>query len=120
MKIFDSIKQIVIIAIFSLLGELINRLLPLPIPGSIYGMFFLFLALMGGVVKLSSVKKISDILIYLLPLLFIAPAVGLLEIWPTMKAFLVEFLIITIVSTVIVAIVAGRVTQYLINHKKNR
>ena len=49
------LSQIGIILAVSFVGELLNMLLPLPIPASIYGMVILFVALATGVVKLSSV-----------------------------------------------------------------
>jgi holin-like protein len=113
------LKQIAIILAVSFLGEFLNWLLPFPIPGSIYGMVILFVALMTGVIKLSSVKNVGDFLIDILPLLFIPPTVGLLEAWPIMQGFLGAIIVISIVSTVIVAAVSGRVTQYFLKNKNN-
>ena len=113
------LKQIAIILAVSFLGEVLNWLLPLPIPGSIYGMVILFVALMTGVIKLSSVKNAGDFLIDILPLLFIPPTVGLLEAWPVMQSFLGAIIVISIVSTIIVAAASGRVTQYILKHKNN-
>jgi holin-like protein len=113
------LKQIAIILAVSFLGEFLNWLLPFPIPGSIYGMVILFVALMTGVIRLSSVKNVGDFLIDILPLLFIPPTVGLLDVWPVMQGFLVAIIVISIVSTIIVAAVSGRVTQYFLRHKEN-
>ena len=38
------VKQFAVILIFSFLGEILNALIPLPIPGNIYGLALLFLA----------------------------------------------------------------------------
>ena len=46
------VSQATIIFGFTLLGELLHALLPLPIPSAIYGLVLLFLALMLGIVKL--------------------------------------------------------------------
>lgn len=113
------LKQIAIILAVSFLGEFLNWLLPFPIPGSIYGMVILFVALMTGAIKLSSVKNVGDFLIDILPLLFIPPTVGLLDAWPVMQSFLGAIIVISIVSTIIVAAVSGRVTQYFLRHKDN-
>ena len=113
------LKQIAIILAVSFSGEFLNWLLPLPIPGSIYGMVILFVALMTGVIKLSSVKNVGDFLIDILPLLFIPPTVGLLDAWPVMQGFLGAIIVISVVSTIIVAAVSGRVTQYILKHKNN-
>ena len=45
------IGQFCIIALFSLLGELLHMLIPFPIPAAIYGLALLFLALLCGLVK---------------------------------------------------------------------
>ena len=50
------LKQFLIILAISLLGEVLKELLPLPIPASIYGMVFLFILLLTGVIKLDQVK----------------------------------------------------------------
>ena len=113
------LKQIAIILAVSFAGEFLNWLLPLPIPGSIYGMVILFVALMTGVIKLSSVKNVGDFLIDILPLLFIPPTVGLLDAWPVMQGFLGAIIVISVVSTIIVAAVSGHVTQYILKYKNN-
>ena len=58
-------------------------------------------------------------LIDILPLLFIPATVGLIEAWGTMRGFLLEIVVISLVSTVVVAAVAGRVTQFIIKKKSN-
>lgn len=47
------VKEFGIILIVSLVGELLNYFLPLPVPASIYGLVLMFLCLMLGVIKLS-------------------------------------------------------------------
>lgn len=118
-SLMKYLKQIAIILAVSFSGEFLNWLLPFPVPGSIYGMVILFVALMTGVIKLSSVKNVGDFLIDILPLLFIPPTVGLLDAWPIMQEFLVPVIVISIVSTIFVAAVSGRVTQYFLRHKDN-
>ena len=113
------LSQIGIILAVSFAGEMLNMLLPLPIPASIYGMVLLFVALATGIVKLSSVRSVGKFLIDILPLLFIPATVGLIEAWATMCGFLLEIVVISLVSTVLVAAVAGRVTQFIIKKRGN-
>ena len=47
-----------------------------------------------------------------MPVMFIPAAVGLMESWGIIKEAFVPYLVITMITTVIVMIVAGRVTQY--------
>ena len=45
------VKEFGIILIVSLVGELLNYFLPLPVPASIYGLVLMFLCLMLGIIK---------------------------------------------------------------------
>ncbi len=111
------IKQFEIILAISLLGELLNRTIPLPVPASIYGMLILFTALCTGVVKLSSVKETGHFLIQIMPMMFIPATVGLLESWEVMQNFLTAIIVISLLSTVLVILASGHITQFIINLK---
>ena len=111
------ILQFEIIIAISLIGELLNRIIPLPIPASIYGMVILFTALCTGLIKLSAVKETGKFLIYIMPMMFIPATVGLLESWSIMQDFLTAIIVISLVSTVLVMVLTGHVTQLIIKLK---
>lgn len=75
------IRQFCIIIVISLLGEILKRLIPLPIPASIYGLVLLLAALQTGFIPLEAVRETSLFLVEIMPLMFIPAAVGLLESW---------------------------------------
>ena len=54
------IKQFVIIIAISFIGELLNKLIPLPIPASIYGLVIMFTALKTKIIPLSSIKETGN------------------------------------------------------------
>ena len=112
------IREFGIIIVISLIGELLNYLIPLPIPSSIYGLVIMFLCLHFKIVKIADVKKTAVFLIEIRPLMFIPAAVGIIESWDIIKPNVIAYAIITIVSTVLVMAVAGRVTQFVIRHSK--
>jgi holin-like protein len=112
------IREFGIIIVISLIGELLNYLIPLPIPSSIYGLVIMFLCLHFKIVKVADVKKTAVFLIEIMPLMFIPAAVGIIESWDIIKPNVIAYAIITIVSTVLVMAVAGRVTQRVIRHSK--
>lgn len=112
------ITQFCIIIAISLVGEVLNTILPLPIPASIYGMILLFILLSTGTIKLSAVKETGKFLIYIMPIMFIPPTVGLMDAWGVMQDFLVAIVIISLLSTVVVLAVSGRVTQFIIRRKE--
>ena len=112
------IREFGIIIVISLIGELLNYLIPLPIPSSIYGLVIMFLCLHFKIVKVADVKKTAVFLIEIMPLMFIPAAVGIIESWDIIKPNVIAYAIITIVSTVLVMAVAGRVTKWVLRHSK--
>lgn len=107
-------KQFCLIMFISFLGEVLHHCLPLPIPASIYGLVILFAGLMTGVVKLSHVEETGRFLIEIMPLMFIPAAVGLLESWGILAPIWIPIIGITLITTVIVMIVSGKITQFVI------
>ena len=103
---------------FCLAGELLHRLLPLPIPAGIYGLVLLAAALLTGLVKLEQVKQTGDFLSSLFPLLFIPTVAGVMEAWDLIRGNLVPILIALIPVTWAVMAAAGKVTQKLIDGGK--
>jgi len=112
------IKQFGIILIVSFLGELLKFIIPLPVPASIYGLVIMLLALKLKIIPLNSVREAGNFLINIMPIMFIPAGVGLITSWNDLKASILPVTVITVVSTVIVMTVVGRVTQYVIRMKK--
>lgn len=102
----------------SFVGEILHAVLPLPIPASIYGLVLMLALLMTGALKLDTVEDAGKFMIEIMPVMFIPAGVGLMESWSELKAVLVPVLVITLVSTIVVMIVSGRVTQAVIRLEK--
>lgn len=107
------IRQILLILLFSFLGELLHQLIPMPIPASIYGMVLLFAALSLRIVKPAQIKESADFLVSVLPLLFVAPVVSLMDCWDVLRPKLVPILVILTVSTALCFAISGLVPQWL-------
>ena len=114
------INQVLIILLISFIGELLNYFIPLPIPGSIYGMVLLFILLCTGVVKLHQIREVGNFLIDIMPMLFIPSAVGIMAQFDQLKSIWIEVIVITIVTTVIVMAVTGLTAQAIIRIKKRK
>ena len=112
------LKQFGLILLFSFLGELLHALIPLPVPGSIYGLLLLFLALCLGIVRLQQLQETAKFLLQVRPVLFVPAGVGLLESWGELKPLLLPAILLISVSTVLVMGISGRVTQRLLRRKK--
>ncbi len=114
------LKQFGIIIAISFFGELLNRFLPLPVPASIYGIVILFVLLETGIIKKESVKDVSRFLIEIMPVMFVPAAVGLIESFDIMKQNLVVYIVITVITTFVVMVISGRVTQSVIKLVEKR
>ena len=101
---------------FTLAGEALQRLLPFPIPASVYGLVLLFAALCTGVVKVHQVKDTGAFLTSILPLLFVSPTVGIIEHWSLIRPRLLSILLLVLASTVITFGVSGKITQELMKN----
>ena len=51
------LKQFGIILVLSFIGELLNHVLPLPVPSSIYGIILMFICLKTGLIPLEEVDE---------------------------------------------------------------
>lgn len=114
------IGQILIILLISFVGELLNFLIPLPIPASIYGIILLFCLLECKIIPLRAVKETGDFLVSIMQLMFIPAAVGLLEAWDVIAPNWLSCILITLISTFVVMFVSGRVTQAVIRRCRTK
>lgn len=112
------IRQFFWILLFSFMGEVLKAWIPLPIPASIYGLLLLFAALLLGVMKLEAVREASRFLIEIMPLMFIPAAVGLLDSWGALKGVFLQMMAAVVVSTILVMVISGLVTQWMIRRKR--
>ena len=88
------VKQFGIILLISFAGEVLNYLLPLPVPASIYGLVLMFLCLQLRVFRLEDVRDTALFLIEIMPLMFIPAATGLMTSWGIIRAKLFAYLAI--------------------------
>lgn len=114
------VRQFLIIISISLIGEVMGHFIPLPIPGSIYGLVLMFMALNFKLFPLSEVKETSKFLLDIMPIMFVAPSVCILESLDVLKAHWWQIVIISVVSTVAVMVVSGTVSQLVMKVKEKR
>ena len=114
------IKQFGIILAISFLGEILKSVIPLPVPASIYGLVLMLVALQTGILALDKVKDTAKFLIEIMPIMFIPAAVELMDTWGVLRSIFVPVIVITLVSTIVVMVAAGRTTQSMIRWEKNK
>ena len=114
------LRQFGIILAVTCAGEIMKYFIPLAIPGSIYGLILMFVLLLTRVIKVEHVKETGEFLIEIMPLMFIPAGVGLLTAWGILKPVCVPIILITVITTVVVMIVTGRVTQAVIRMDRKK
>ena len=114
------LSQFLTILGFTLAGEALQRLVPLGIPASVWGLGLLFAALCLGLVKLEQVREAGGFLTSILPVLFVAPIVSLLDCWEMIRPHLLPILAILIVSSVVCFAASGWVVQWFVKGKEGK
>jgi len=108
------LSQFLIIMGFTLTGEALQRIIPLPIPASVYGLALLFAALCLKIVKVEQVKDTGAFLTSILPILFVSPAVGIVDDWGLIRNDLLPILLLLIGSTIVTFGISGRLAQRIL------
>ena len=111
------IPQFLYILLFSLIGQVLQAVVPLPIPAAIYGLVLLLIALSTGLLKVKQVQDAAHWLISIMPILYVPICVKILEYWGVISQNAAAILSITAVSTFLVFGVSGLVTQWLMRRR---
>jgi len=109
------IKEAAIIFGITCIGELLNYYLPFPVPAGVYGLFLLLSLLCTRLVKLEDIEATGHFLLDIMPILFVPASVGVLESYIEIKAVLVPLAVISLVSTLTVMGVTGKVAELMLN-----
>lgn len=108
------LKQLAIIVLVSFIAELMGYYIPLPVPGSVYGLVLMFVLLCTGIIKLKDVENVADFFLQIMPFLFVAPTVGIITSFDIIKGSVAWLLIICFVSAVLTTAITGWVAQLVI------
>ena len=101
------------------MNDLLRQINSLPVPASIYGMVLMFAALSLKIVRLEHVGEAGHFLTSILPVLFVAPLVSLMDCWPLLRENLLPLAVIAAVTTVTTFAAAGFVTKWTMGGKKH-
>ena len=108
--------QLMIIFSISLIGEGISYLFHLPIPGSIIGLIFLFLALQFKMLRLRHVSMVGNFLLANMTILFLPPAVGIMDKFHVIAPYLLPIVLI-IVGAIAINVIVIAVVVHLIKNR---
>lgn len=105
--------QLLIIFGFSFVGDTLSNSLHLPVPGSILGMIFLFLALQFKVLKFTDVDEVGSFLINNMTILFLPAGVGIMAKWSLISDFWWQIALIVLIALIVNVFVLGHLVQFI-------
>lgn len=114
MKFF---RESILILVIYFAGELISKLLNIPLPGNIIGMILLFLLLTTNVIKVEKVENLSNFFLDHLAFFFIPASVGLMTSFASLKGSISKIIILCILTTIIVISVTGVTVEFICKNK---
>ena len=112
------LKELAIIFGITMVGEFLNEWIPLPVPAGVYGLFLLLGLLCAKVIKVEDVSATGNLLLDMMPIMFVPAAVGLIEKYTELTAILIPFVVISALSTLIVMTVTGKTTEMILRRQK--
>ncbi|WP_386698638.1 CidA/LrgA family protein [Lonepinella sp. MS14436] len=112
-KLFDLIRSLVILYALLYLGETIAWLIPIGIPGSIFGLLLLFFGLTTNVIRVEWIFFGANLLIHYMAVLFVPVSVGIIKYSDVLISQAKALLIPNVVSSLITLIIIGTLADYL-------
>lgn len=115
-----TVIQIGGLYVLYIIGSLIQRLLHVPIPGSVIGMLLLFFLLVTGIVKEKWVARGANMLLSHLTLLFIPATVGVMDYVELFSGKGIWSVVVVVISTTIVMFFVGLIGQWAQTREQKR
>ncbi|WP_265694362.1 CidA/LrgA family protein [Providencia rustigianii] len=113
---WQYLRAFAILYLCLIIGNLISKLLPFSIPGSIVGMLLLFVLLALQVIPAHWAKPGCSILLKNMTVLFVPIGVGIMNYYDLLSQQMIPIVVSCIASTVIVMIVVAVSSNYI--HKE--
>ena len=112
--------QLAVIFAICVAGEVLHRIVGVPLPGNIIGMVILLILLCTKIIKPEHISGVSGFFLKHLALFFLPPSIAIMTVgddilskWPLLLFLCIAFTIITIAM-------GGRVTQFLVRRQEYR
>ncbi|MEG1641783.1 MAG: CidA/LrgA family protein [Synergistaceae bacterium] len=113
------LSQFCIVLTISFVSEMLKHFIPLPIPANIYGLLLMLFALSVKIIRVHHVKETAYFLIDIMPIMFLPPAVAIMEYYKILEGFYLQSGVAIIFSTVLVMGLCGLSVQAVMKNKKD-
>lgn len=108
------IREVLWIIFFTFVGEVLNMLLPLPVPAGVYGLVLMLLFLMSGIIRLEEVEQAGNFLLETMSIMFLPAAVGIMTVAKILLPVMFPYMVIILLSTFFVMSVTGLSAEFIL------
>ncbi len=115
-----ELKQLGIILMLLWVGQTVQGMFGLALPGNVLGMLLLLILLVTGLLKLKHVERVTEVLLGHLSFLFVPSIVGVMTVAYLFKGNVIKIFIIIFVSLLVVMVTSGRTVQWMLQRKNRK
>lgn len=100
----NLLKELWILILVYLIGELITTIIPSPLPGNVIGFILMVAALKLNIIKQSSIESVTTFLLNNLAILFIPGGVGILKVLNLFNGNVIKLILLVVITTILTII----------------
>ena len=118
--VIKLILQLALIMLITFIGTEVQKLLHIPLAGSIVGLMLFFLLLQFKIVPESWINVGADFLLKTMVFFFIPSVVGIMDVASNITMNYILFFIVIIIGTCLVALSSGYIAQKMLEKSNTR
>ncbi|MDD7306512.1 MAG: CidA/LrgA family protein [Peptoniphilaceae bacterium] len=116
----NYLREFVILCICIFLGVITRMLINFPIPETVYGMIYLFIALKFKILAIDDVKQTCDGILQNLAILFVPVGAAIMTNFDVLRGKFLLWMILIIIGTSVTMTITGLVVQVLQNRSNKK
>ena len=118
--VIKLILQLALIMLITFIGTEVQKLLHIPLAGSIVGLMLFFLLLQFKIVPESWINAGADFLLKTMVFFFIPSVVGIMDVASNITMNYILFFIVIIIGTCLVALSSGYIAEKMLEKSNTR
>ena len=118
--VIKLILQLALIMLITIIGTEVQKLLHIPLAGSIVGLMLFFLLLQFKIVPESWINVGADFLLKTMVFFFIPSVVGIMDVASNITMNYILFFIVIIIGTCLVALSSGYIAEKMLEKSNTR
>ena len=118
--VIKLILQLALIMLITFIGTEVQKLLHIPLAGSIVGLMLFFLLLQFKIVPESWINVGADFLLKTMVFFFIPSVVGIMDVASNITMNYILFFIVFIIGTCLVALSSGYIAEKMLEKSNTR